>query len=527
MIDHEADLTRRLRAAAATIEVPWTPLRRHHSGPGRLAAVGSVAVVLVVALLLGRGLANLRATTTPATSAPTTSASIAQRSDLALVPWPDGARDGWVSPDGQFLVARLGEGLGLYRVNRADTGIVLTRIARRGLALFGSGRWLDDSSGFIFDGRSASPGTTATLDLAVLERGGTVTPLATGVLIYSAQFSHLAPDGRSIAIASPCCPQRVQIVPRAGGTPRGVVEGAPTAWDDRGRLIAYNFRDIIAVASASAPGYRITVPLPPDDPGSVVSVQSAAPDHSAFVVQTGRGSGPQMMRVLVDGRLLDVPEGGLPLQWIGAHELLLYRSGDGRFSAFDPLSGKVRTLGATLPEGGTWWGTNGKYLAWGLRGLHITDVETGETRHLDLPAGDAGFALGVTAPGTFVVTMRDGLRFVDAPALFAQPAPLGQLRDRPTVQPINVPADLTLPPSCRYVRYVDTLSLFRWELDCGEGRNDPATLAAVLQNAGWVRCVDPPTSAFAKGGRELLVEGAERPQEPLVLTERLSGTSCR
>lgn len=477
-----------------------------------------------------RSEAPIASPTSTVASPSSTFASVVQR-----IAWPESASDGWVSPDAQFVVAHLAQGLALYRVISGSGGLALEFVARVDPSAFGGGRWLEHSSGFIFESAAAGAPSPAgggpNFDLVVLERSGALTRLSSGVVIYTSTFSHLAPDGRSIAIASACCPQRVQIVPREGGPTGDVGEGAPAAWDARGRLLYYGFRDIVAVPSASAAGYRVTVPPVADAPASAVSVESAAPDRSAFLVQIARGRGdPRDQLVLVDGRLLQLPAAGSPIgSWIGAHELLLYHAGDGRFYAFGPLTQGLCPLGATLSEGGSLWGVNGPYLAWSLRGgMNITNVESGDTRHIDLPSGDAGIAFGVTAPGTFVITMRDGLRFVDVPSLFAQPAPLGQLRDRPTVHPLNVPDGLTLPPICRYVRYVDTLVFFGWEVDCGEGRNIHATLATVLQNAGWIPCAgEAAFVVFAKGGRELTVADARGPQEPLQLTDGLLGTRCR
>jgi len=352
-------------------------------------------------------------------------APTAPRAAVQFVAWPDGAQAGWVSPDAQFVAARLADGVGLYRVVRATTSLTLQPVTRLSVGGFGGGRWLEDSSGFIFESDPAgrhTPDPTA-LELVILERSGALTRLASGVPHNASTFSRLALDGRSIAIASLCCPERAQIVPRDGGTPRDTGEGAPTAWDDRDRLLLYKGRDIIANASSKAPGYRVTVPPVPNEPEFTVFVQSASPDHKAFLVEASRVSGPQSLRILVDGQLLAPPDAGLPIgRWISAHELLLHRSSDGQLSALDALTKTVRTLPTVIPAGATWWETNGNYLAWGARGMNITDVESGVTRAIDLPSSDALVALGVTAPSTFVIMTVEGLRFVEARSLLSRPS---------------------------------------------------------------------------------------------------------
>jgi hypothetical protein len=401
-----------------------------------------------------------------------------------------------------------------------------------------SGKWLEDSSGFVFAGlygttidqrRISGPLTPFELD--VLETSGSVTHLSSsGADVYTGQFSYLSPDRTTIAITGACCPSHIQLIPRSGGAGRDLVEAFfLIGWDNLGRVVYASAHDRVAARApgSAADAFDITVPMPADAVFANVRNFSMSPDRTAVVLQAGTTPGADQRRyVITDGRLVDQPTVAPPTSlWIGPHEVVLNRNGGTDLYAFDVVAGRVRQLVATLDLEGELWRTSGSYLLWKLRGTYrITDLVTGAMRVVDLPAAEAagGAYLGVTAPGQFAIVSKVGIAFVDAKAVMALPAPSNLLRDRPTVGTTYVPVGLELPPLCRYVDFHDRLSTWDWQIDCGEGRNVRATVALNLDHAGWSTCKATATeSTWIKDKRELVVTDSPGPQLPMSMVEGL------
>lgn len=84
--DEERELATAIRAYAEAIRVPAVPLRRQRNRPNRLLVVASVATVLVGAVLVGRGLGQLRANGPAA--APTSSTGPSTEPTASSVPAP-------------------------------------------------------------------------------------------------------------------------------------------------------------------------------------------------------------------------------------------------------------------------------------------------------------------------------------------------------------------------------------------------------------------------------------------------------
>jgi hypothetical protein len=453
------------------------------------------------------------------------------------VPWQDGATDGWISPNTNYLVAKLPDGLGMYKVSGGAGSRRLILIKRLAVSA-DSGKWLEDSSGFVFDGlygttldqRRVSGPLPITFELDVLETSGSVTHLQSNVLMYTAQFSYLSPDRATIAITGACCPSHVQLLPRSGGSVRDLAEAFFfIGWDNLGRVVYASTPDRIA---ARAPGsasdsFEITVPMPADSVLANVRNFSMSPDGTALLLQAGTTpASNQRYYVLVDGRLVDLPTNAPPTGiWIAGHELVMIPFGDKALQAFDPATGRTRQLPATFNEGFNVSRANGSFLLWQLRGVYrITDLETGAMRFVDLPPAEAvgGADFGVTEPGQFAIISKVGVTLIDANALMAQPAPSNLLRDRPTVGTTHVPFGLELPPLCRYVDFHDNLNSWDWQIDCGEGKNVRATIAVNLEHAGWSTCRTTTTeSTWTRDDRELAVTDSPGPQQPMSMVESM------
>ena len=491
---------------------------------GSLADAGPI----VATLLLPKTAA--RPVTTPPASLPR---------PVERIPWSDGATDGLVSPDTRYVVAKLPDGLGMYKVS-GGSGARRLILVKRVVVGTDGGKWLEDSSGFLFEGVY---GTTRSqlrrgplpiaFDLEVLETTGSVTHLAGNTIINTAVFSRLSPDATTLAINGPCCPQQVRLMSRAGGSSRDLLEGSLVGWDKIGRVLYTTPQGRIGARAptSATSSYEVTVPMPADTVSIGARVTSLSPDGTAMLVQAGRRpGGDQSYFALVNGRIIQLPPAGAPMGlWIGAHELLLQQPGDKFLRAFDPTTGQLRQLLAVLDQGATLWRSSGSFLLWQLRGtFRLTDLETGAMRFVDLPADEVGGAdFWVTEPGQFAIISKVGVAFIDALALMAQPAPSNLLRDRPTVGTTHVPDGFELPPLCRYVDFHDNLSSWDWQIDCGDGRNVRATIGVNLERAGWSTCkTTAAESIFVKGDREVVVTDSAGAQLPMSMTESLR-QACR
>ena len=501
-------------------------------------ALGAVAVVLLVIVGLSLGIRPAAAPQpTPAASAGATPEPSTAGTAIARASWADGATDGWVSPDMRFVVGRLADGLGMYKVVGGPGSPQLVLIKRVTVSA-DSGKWLEDSSGFAFDGlygttleqRRISGPLPITFELDVLETSGLVTHLQSNVPMYTAQFSYLSPDGTTVAVTGACCPSHIQLLPRAGGPSRNLVDGSffLIGWDNLGRIVYAATPDRIAgrAPASSTDGFNIAVPMPADAVLGNLLHFSISPDRTAVLLQAGTTAGAdQRWYIVTNGRLVDLPTIAPPTSvWLGEHELLLNQYASTPAYGWDVATGWVRPLPATFEQGLSIWRSTGSYLLWQLRGTYrVTDLATGAMRFIDQPAasdGASGADFGVTEPGHFAIISKAGVTFIDAKALMDQPAPSNELRDRPTVGTTHVPFGLELPPLCRYVGFHDNLSSWDWEIDCGEGKNVRATLALNLEHAGWASCtVTATASTLVRDDRQLVVTDSPGPQLPLSMVE--------
>ena len=509
-----------------------------------MIALGTVAVLLLVfvGLFLGTRRAAIPQPAPAASAADATPGPSTAGVAIGRASWVDGATDGWVSPNMKYVVAKLADGLGMYKVVGSPGSPQLV-LVRRVTVSAGSGKWLEDSSGFAFDGlygqtleqRRISGPLPITFELEVLETTGLVTHLQSNVPMYTAQFSYLSPDGTTVAVTGACCPSYIQVIPRAGGPSRDLVDGSffLIGWDNLGRVVYAATPDLIAARApgSSTDGFNIAVPIPADAVLGNVGHFSMSPDRTAVLLQAGTSAGAdQRWYIVINGRLVDLPTIAPPTSvWLGGHELLLNQYATTPVYGWDVATGWIRALPATFEQGLNIWRATGSYLLWQLRGTYrVTDLETGAMRFIDLPASDgaSGSDFGVTEPGHFAILSTAGVAFIDAKALMDQPAPSNQLRDRPTVGTTHVPSGLELPPLCRYVEFHDNLSSWDWAIDCGEGQNVRATLALNLEHAGWASCtVAANASTLVRDDRQLVVTDSAGPQLPMSMVES-SRLSC-
>jgi len=177
----------------------------------------------------------------------------------------------------KYVVAKLADGLGMYKVVGSPASPQLILVKRVTVSA-DSGKWLEDSSGFAFDGlygttleqRRISGPLPITFELDVLETSGLVTHLQSNVPMYTAQFSYLAPDGTTVAVTGACCPSHIQLLPRAGGPSRDLGDGSffLIGWDNLGRIVYAATPDRIAARApgSSTDGFNIAVPKVDESP---------------------------------------------------------------------------------------------------------------------------------------------------------------------------------------------------------------------------------------------------------------------
>ena len=338
-----------------------------------------------------------------------------------------------VSPNGEMVLVVERDGFVQTIYDLAGHAVATTRFGEIGMNPF----WLPDSSGVLIGRRiQKEPGGPSTLDVSVLEAGGAVRDLATGVGFPRAEGQLVSPDGEWFAFDTPCCPSRVLLASRHGGAVREIASASVQArvltWDADGHVVYWSGGGVLDAVSADGDRYSVPLALPSgvkaidvqpgartsDGVATVLTLQADAPFPGATPSNSTE-------RTLVS-RELRPYESQRPLYLrITAHEALTYARG-GALAAYDITTGVTRPL-ATIDDDSGFEPTTTS------AGLLMSSPGRSWVRILDMAHDDhwhetdvgrilqaAGFPL---SRGRFLVFDEDGAPYVlDGVAARAAPA---------------------------------------------------------------------------------------------------------
>ena len=391
------------------------------------------ALTSLVVLALAVSCVTPEPSRTPAPSERTRTAPPGPILTKFLVPAKFGEEGIRVSPNGEMVLVVEREGFVQTIYDLAGHAVATVRFGEIGMNPF----WLPDSSGVLIGRRiQKEPGGPSTVDISVLEAGGAVRDLATGIGFPRAEGQLVSPDGERLAFDTPCCPSRVVVVPRRGGAAQEIAS-APTqlrvlTWDAAGSVVYWAGGDVIDAASADGSRYRVPIGLPGGVRITDVSPGARTADGVATVLQIVAdrpfpGSMPNNSteRTLV-ARELRAYESNKPLYLrLTAHEALTYGRG-GAMAAYDITTGVTRPL-ATIDDDSGYEPTTMS------AGLLMSSPGRSWVRILDIAHDDqwhetdvgrilqaAGYSL---SRGRFLVFDEDGAPYVlDGVAARAAPA---------------------------------------------------------------------------------------------------------
>jgi hypothetical protein len=350
-----------------------------------------------------------------------------------LVPAKFGEQGIRVSPNGEMVLVVEREGFVQSIYDLAGHAVATARFGEVGMNPF----WLPDSSGVLIGRRvQKEPGGPSTLDISVLEAGGSVRDIARGVGFPRAEGQLVSPDGEWLAFDTPCCPSRVLLAPRHGGVVREIarvpVQTRVLTWDADGHVVYWTGGDVLDAVSAD--GDRYSVPLALPNGVTVIDVQAGArTSDGVATVLTLQADAPfseatpsnSAERTLVS-RELRAYESRRPLYLrLTAHEALTYARG-GAMAAYDITTGVTRPL-ATIDDDSGYEPTTMS------AGLLMSSPGRSWVRILDIAHDDqwhetdvgrilqaAGYSL---SHGRFLVFDEDGAPYVlDGVAARAAPA---------------------------------------------------------------------------------------------------------
>lgn len=273
-----------------------------------------------------------------------------------LVPAKFGEQGIRVAPNGEMVLVVEREGFVQTIYDLAGHAVATVRFGEIGMNPF----WLSDSSGVLIGRRvQKEPGGPSTLDISVLEAGGSVRDIAKGVAFPQSEGQLVSPDGEWLAFDTSCCPSRVLLAPRRGGAVREIasapVQTRVLTWDADGHVVYWTGGAVLDAVSAD--GDRYSVPLALPNGVKVIGVQPGARTSDAVAtVLRLQADAPfpdatpshSAERTLVS-RELRAYESDRPLYLrLTAHEALTYARG-GAMAAYDITTGVSRPL-ATIDD---------------------------------------------------------------------------------------------------------------------------------------------------------------------------------
>jgi len=214
-------------------------------------------------------------------------------------------------------------------------------------------KWLEDSSGLLVATRAYVNGRSTT-ELSVFGpyRGNRTVLGEAGT---SPDEPVLSPDGRWLAFATECCPQRI-VASRLDGTERRLLFTSPLrisllGWDARSRVMYADARQLHWVGLVGRPpdNTAIDLGLPAGVNAGPVSIIEQSPDRSAafvgmFADRTfpGAGSNNYGIRRLVGERLYEPTSVGNNVGWLNDSEFVNWERPP---AALNILTGATRSLG--------------------------------------------------------------------------------------------------------------------------------------------------------------------------------------
>jgi hypothetical protein len=336
-----------------------------------------------------------------------------------------------VSPNGEMVLVVEREGFVHTVYDLAGRAIFSHKVGEIAMNPF----WLPDSSGVVTGQRvGVAPGGSPILDLSILELDGSVRELIRGVVIPVAEGHHVSPDG-SLAFATPCCPSKVVVVSRSGGTPREIAS-SPTAvrllsWDADGYVLYWSGGSAIDAVRPDGSQYQVPLGLPAGVNATGIEPGARTADGAANVFWItadspfpGTAQNNVADRTLIGRELRPYQSGAALAARVSPTELLTHPNGS--FGAYDLTTGVTRTLATVANDDAVPpTAVSGRIVmtsphrTW----VRVFDLDRDAEWH-DTEVGrilnETGYAL---ARGRFLVFDEDGAPFVlDGVAARAAPA---------------------------------------------------------------------------------------------------------
>jgi hypothetical protein len=214
-------------------------------------------------------------------------------------------------------------------------------------------RWLEDSSGLLVARRELVNGGAVTeLSVFAPYRGNRT---VVGEARTDPDEPVLSPDGKWLAFASECCPQRI-VASRLDGSEQRVLFTSPVrisllGWDARSRVMYADSRKLHWVGLDSKPSDEaaIDLELPAGVNAVGVRILRQSPDRAAAFVGMfadrpfpGAGSNNYGIRRLVGERLYEPTSLGNSAGWLNDSELVNWERPP---AALNIVTGSTRSLG--------------------------------------------------------------------------------------------------------------------------------------------------------------------------------------
>ncbi len=291
-------------------------------------------------------------------------------------------------------------------------------------------KWLEDSSGLLMATRAYVNGR-ATTELSVFGpyRGNRTVLGEAGT---GPDEPVLSPDGRWLAFATECCPQRI-VASRLDGTERRLLFASPArisllGWDARSRVMYADARQLHWIGLDSKPSDEaaIDLGLPADVNAGPVRIIEQSPDRSAAYVGMfadrafpGAGSNNYGIRRLVGDRIYEVTSLGQIVGWLNDREFVESRRPP---VAVDIVTGSTRSLGVSDDQQQP-YGLSGRILlAQGNRSeMYVLRLGVDDHfRSLDVP-GNLACCPAAIGDGLFLFSGADGWLYVMNGEVAARP----------------------------------------------------------------------------------------------------------
>jgi len=291
-------------------------------------------------------------------------------------------------------------------------------------------KWLEDSSGLLMATRAYVNGK-ATTELSIFGpyRGNRTVLGEAGT---GPDEPVLSPDGRWLAFATECCPQRI-VASRLDGTERRLLFTSPVrisllGWDARSRVMYADARQLHWVGLDGRPSDNsaIDLGLPAGVSAGPVRIIEQSPDRSAAYVGMfadqafpGAGSNNYGIRRLVGDRIYEVTSLGQIVGWLNDREFVESRRPP---VAVDIVTGSTRSLGVSDDQQQPYALSGRILLAQGNRSeMYVLRLGVDDHfRSLDVP-GNLACCPAAIGDGLFLFLGADGWLYVMNGEVAARP----------------------------------------------------------------------------------------------------------